>query len=125
MQIRAQQVWEALVILVALRTWKKLWPTQQVTLTFKSDNTSVLFMAPKLNITSSILIACELALELSEAACMPRHVIHVPGVMNVWADALSRLSDHRSLYHVPAELKGVPRAFPPQRSADFYTTLAA
>ena len=120
-----QQVWEALVILVALRTWKEMWISQQVTLTLKSDNISALVMAAKLKITSSRLIACEVALELSEAAFMPRHVVHVPGVMNIWADVLSRLGDNRSQYRVPAELKGVPRAYPAKRAAEFYTTLAA
>ena len=113
------------MILVALRTWREFWATQQVTLTLKSDNISALVMASKLKITSSRLISCEVALELSEAAFMPRHVIHVPGVMNVWADALSRLDDHRGNYRVPAALRGVPRAIPAQRTAAYYSTLAA
>ena len=120
-----QQVWEALCILVALRVWKKMWNTQQCTLTIKSDNISALVMASKLKITSSRLIAQEVALELSEAAFMPKHIIHVPGVMNVWADSLSRLSDPRRHYRVPAPLVSVPCAFPGQRAAAFYTTLDA
>ena len=120
-----QQVWEALCILVALRVWKSKWATQQCTLTVKSDNISALVMASRLKITSSKLISQEIALELSEAAFMPRHVIHVPGVMNVWADALSRLSDPRSHYRVPAQLVSVARAFPARRSPGFYSTLAA
>ena len=102
-----------------------MWATQQITLTIKSDNISALVMASKLIITSSKLVAREVALELSEAAFMPKHVVHVPGVMNVWADALSRLSDPRSQYRVPAGLKGAPRVFPDRRSAAFNTTLAA
>ena len=81
-------------------------------------------MAPKLNITISQLIAREVALELSEASFMPRRVVHVPVVMNVWADALSRLDDPRSHYEVPAQLMIVPRASPSRRNAAFYTTLA-
>ena len=119
-----QQVWEALCILVALRAWRKFWITQQSTLTLKRDNISALIMASKLKITSSQLIAREVALELSEASFMPRHVVHVPGVMNVWADALSRLDDPRSHYEVPARLLRVPRASPSRRNAAFYTTLA-
>ena len=122
---RGQQIWEALCILVALRVWRKKWNTQQCTLTIKSDNISALVMASKLKITSSRLIAQEVALELSEAAFMPKHIIHVPGVMNVWADSLSRLSDPRRHYRVPAPLVSVPRASPGQRAAAFYTTLDA
>ena len=61
-----QQIWEALCILVALRVWKNKWNAQQCTLTLKSDNISALVMASKLKITSSKLIAREVALELSE-----------------------------------------------------------
>ena len=120
-----QQVWEALCILVAVRSWKSMWSTQRCTLTIKSDNISALVMASKLKITSSKLIAQELALDLSEAAFMPKHVTHVPGVMNVWADALSRLSDPRGHYRVPPQLLSVARSVPSRRSAAFYTTLAA
>ena len=82
-------------------------------------------MASTLKITSSQLIAREVALELSEAAFMPRHVVHVPGVMNVWADALSRLSSPRGHYAVPARLLSVPCAEPAKRTVAFYSTLAA
>ena len=82
-------------------------------------------MASKLKIPSSKVIAQELALDLSEAACMPNHVTHVPGVMNVWADALYRLSDPRGHYRVPSQLLSVARSVPSRRAAAFYTTLAA
>ena len=110
---------------MALRVWKNQWGTQQRTLLLKSDHISALVMASKLTITSSKLIAREVALELSEAAFVPKHITHALGVMNVWADSLSRLSDCRRRYRVPAQLLSVPRAFPAQRTAAFYTTLAA
>ena len=44
-------------------------------------------MVTKLNITSSQLVSRELALLLSEASYMPRHVEHIPGVTNTWAYA--------------------------------------
>ena len=119
-----QQVWEALCILVAMRTWSSYWLACQCSLTIKSDNVSALVMASKLKITSSELIARELALLLSEASYMPRHVVHVPGVMNAWADALSRLSEPGGNYRIPAALRSVPRSSPIRRSPDFYSTLA-
>ena len=118
-QDTGQQVWEALCILVALRLWSSHWLGCQCTLTIKSDNSSALVMTSKLKITSSELIAQELALLLSEASYMPRHVVHVPGVLNAWADALSRLSDPSRKYTIPAELRDVPRAFPTRRSERF------
>ena len=118
-------MWEALCILVALRLWSSHWLGCQCALTINSDNISALVMTSKLKITSSELIAQELALLLSEASYMPRHVVHVPGVLNAWADALSRLSDPSRKYMIPAELRDVPRAFPTRRSERFYSTLAA
>ena len=93
-------------------------------MTIKRDNISALIMASKLSITSSELIARELALLLSEASYMPRHVVHVPGVMNAWADALSRLSEPGGKYCIPAALRDVPRSSPIRRTPDFYSTLA-
>ena len=119
-----QQVWEALCILVAMRTWATHWLGCQCTLTIKSDNISALVMASKLKVTSSELISQELALILSEASYMPRHVVHVPGAMNAWADALSRLDDPTHHYVVPAALREVPRATPSPRTSSFYSTLA-
>ena len=119
-----QQVWEALCILVAMRTWSTHWLGFQCSLTIKSDNISALIMASKLKITSSELISRELALLLSEASYMPRHVVHVPGVMNAWADALSRLGDPAGGYHIPAALRESPRSTPMRRNPVFYSTLA-
>ena len=121
---QGQQIWEALCVLVALRAWMKQWSAVRVLLTLKSDNMSALVMAGKLKITSSTLIAREVALLLSEAAFMPRHVEHLPGVMNTWADALSRLEEPGGNYAIPQQLTSAPRARCEVRSAAFYTTLA-
>ena len=78
-QDTGHQVWEALCILVAMRLWSSRWLGIQCTLTIKSDDISALVMTSKLKITSSELIAQELALLLSEASYMPRHVVLVIG----------------------------------------------
>ena len=93
-----QQVWKASCILVALRAWSRHWISQQTSLAIKSDNISALVMASRLKVTTSQLIARELAMTLSEAHFMPRHVVHVPRVVNVWADALSRLDEPHVRY---------------------------
>ena len=111
--------------MVALRAWSTHWISQQTSLTIKSDNVSALVMAARLKVTSSQLIARELAMTLSEASFMPRHVVHVPGVMNVWADALSRLDAPGGSYRIPAPLVSVPRAAPAPRTVACHTTLAA
>ena len=120
-----QQIWEALCILVALRAWAGQWMGLQITMCVKSDNMAALAMTSKLTFTSSRLIAMELALLLSEAAFQPRHVEHVPGVMNTWADALPRLSDPTKKYSIPDALLRAPRIFPVRRGESYYTSLAA
>ena len=81
-------------------------------------------MVTRLKITSSQLVSRELALLLPEASYMPRHVEHVPGVMNTWADALSRLDDPSGKFSIPAALRKVSRAHCEDRSAPFYSALA-
>ena len=117
-------MWEALAILVALRTWWKHWRGRRVALTIKSDIVSALVMAGKLKLTSSTLTARELSLFLSEAAFMPRHIEHVPGALNTWPESLSRLWDPNEHHAVPSSLQAVPRARTARRGASFYSTLA-
>ena len=69
-------------------------------------------MTSMLKITSSQLIAREVPSKLSEASSMPRRVVHVPGVMNVLSDALSRMIVTRSQDLVLTQLLSVPRAVP-------------
>ena len=110
-------------ILVAMRTWTTHWLTCQCTLAIKSINISALLMASKLKVTSSALASQEVALILS-GSHVPRHVVHVPGAMNTWADALSRLEEPSRRYVVPPALRDVPRAHLCARSSRYDSTLA-
>ena len=49
----------------------------------------------------------------------------MPGVANVMADALSRLTDPTKDYQIPEELLKVKRVEVPLRTRDWYKTLAA
>ena len=88
---QSQQVFKALVILVALRLWIDVVRDKPLLVTLTSGNTSALAMSAKLKITVSTVISRELALLLSETSFQPPVVEHLPGVMNSHADALSRL----------------------------------
>ena len=120
----SQQKLEALVVLVAMHLWLDVLKTKRIILTLKSDNTSALAMASSLKITASTLISRELAMLLSEAAFMPRFFHHLPGVMNGFADSLSRLDEPGSRHSIPEALRNERRLHPRRRDETFYTTLA-
>ena len=119
----SQQIFESLVILVAMKLWLHVLKAKRVALTLTGDNNRALAMTAKLKITASPIIARELAMTLCESAFQPRVISHLPGVMNGHADALSRLSEHGGRHSIPAELAGCKRAHPPKRDESFYTTL--
>jgi len=120
----SQQVFEALVILVAFRLWIDVLREKRLLVTLTSDNTSALAMSAKLKITASTLISRELALLLSETSFQPRVIEHLPGVMNSHADALSRLWQPGANFRIPEGLAKCKRLHPPTRDASYYSTLA-
>ena len=120
----SQQIFESLVILVAMKLWVDILKQKRIVLTLTSDNTSALAMTAKLKITASQTIARELALLLSETAFQPRVIQHLPGVMNGFADSLSRLFQPGGNFTIPAQLAQCKRLYPPRRCVNFYTTLA-
>ena len=122
---KGQQIWESLCILVALRLWRVLWMQRKVTLSLKSDNMAALVLAAKLKASGSrSLIARELALLYSESSFEPRWTVHLPGVLNIIPDALSRLTDPSGKYQIPAALACVKPIAVPSRPESYYTTLA-
>ena len=87
--------------MVALREWSTLWKDRRVTLSVRSDNVSTLSLVCKMQPHSEQLgiIARELALEVCESAVSPDDAVHIPGIANVAADALSRV--HQPGYDTP------------------------
>ena len=84
--------WEALALLVALRLWLTGCP-RNIAVRVKSDNVGALRML--LNLTSQsdtmAIIAREVALDVAAGNYQLHELVHIPGVTNVAADALSRL----------------------------------
>ena len=81
-------------------------------------------MASRLKVGPSCkLIGQELALIYWRSHFEPQ-VEHIPGVSNVYADALSRLCDPSKEYDVPDELRHVWRAHPPPRTDAYYSAKA-
>ena len=89
----AQQSWEALAMLCALRLWAPKWRSRRVRLRVKGDNVSALVMIVRMKAkgASNALIARELALDIAEALYGPQVCSHIPGMSNLMADYLSRM----------------------------------
>jgi hypothetical protein len=121
----AQQVVEALVVLVALRAWKERWLHQRVTLRVKSDNISALVMCLKLKTTGhgTGIIARELALDIACSEYRPQIAEHIPGVDNVISDALSRRYQPEADVQLPHCLCKVQELVLPIRGEEFFRTL--
>ena len=120
---RGQQTWEALVLLVAIKMWLPYWAEVRTSIHIKGDNLAALALAAKMKSNISSLISKELALVMARASFQPRFLEHVPGAMNVMADALSRIWEPGASYTVPEGLHADLRAEVPPRTRDFYSTL--
>ena len=118
-----QQLWEALSMLVALRTWRHIWATGRCNLTVEGDSMTALYMLVDIKSRSDInvLIAREIALELGSATYRPDQVRHIPGITNKLPDYLSRcMAPPHSELPFPAALAGARRAHPAVRDASWY-----
>ena len=118
-------VWEALAILVGLRLWRCRLATSG-SFEIRSDSLGALGATLKCASSSPGLNAVVAEIMLDEAEFSTRIAVlkHIPGVSNVWPDALSRL-EAPSPKHLPHELACVERTFCCPRDSDFWITMKA
>ena len=85
-------LWEAVALLVGLRLWLPR-ANKRVVVRVKSDNIGALRTLLKLTSPKDAMgiIAREVALDIASGNYQVHERIHIPGVTNVAADALSRL----------------------------------
>jgi len=123
----AQQIVEALAVLVALRHWSGKWKLRRVLLRVRSDSMSALtsVMFCRAAGVGTAIVARELALDIAESIYRPDIGEHIPGVVNLAADALSRLFIPNGKYVIPTYLAGALCVFPPKRRRSFYRTVCA
>ena len=125
-QSAAQQIVEALAVLVALKMWQALWSRPRVRLQIKSDSVGALTMLAKLRSTyrssGLSLIARELALLFGTSSYRPKLCSHIPGLSNDWADALSRLTQPGQKKHIPEAFQKITRTVAPNRDTTYYAT---
>ena len=108
-----QTVLEALAILVALRAWARHWTTAKARVHVRSDSQAALGALSKMaSPTPAVnLIAREVSVDVTRSDYGLEAISfgHVAGVLNEWADALSRLTAPE-----PKTVPAVLEAFPPE-----------
>ena len=89
---RSQGIVEALAVVMAVKTWESTLATLPVTLSVRSDSLVALAVADKLASSAPALnfLGAELALILERLKVMDVSTMHIPGVLNLMADWLSR-----------------------------------
>ena len=89
-----------------------------------SDSLSTLMALSKSKAHSAGLsmIAREVALLRAELDLELSRFVHIPGVANKWADALSRMMAPEPCAF-PRELEGLPGSVPPARDDNFWVSL--
>ena len=122
----AQQVVEALAVLVALRAWSARWSGQRAIIHVQSDSISALIISQTLKTSGkgAGIVAREIALDIAHAVYTPHIAEHIPGDENVIADALSRKFAPGFEYVLPQCLVGVPELILDHRGTDYFRTIA-
>lgn len=119
-----QAVIETLALLFTVRAWLPVWKGQRVRIALQADSTAALgaWNREKSNCQPINSIVRELALDLAENRYTFDITQHLPGALNIWADALSRLGQPNSSKSIPQELLVVPRTHPEKRSHTWWET---
>jgi hypothetical protein len=122
----AQQVVEALAILVALRGWSDRWKGQRVLVRVQSDSISALILSLDLKTRGkgAGIIAREIALDIAHAEYAPHIAEHVAGVDNVISDMLSRRCAPGHDYVLPQCLHHTPELELETRGTNYFATIA-
>ena len=114
-----QSEYELLAVLVALKAFANLLAQAGICrVVLRCDNTAVLHTAFSYKSHSPLMaqLTAELCLELEDQQLQHLVPQHVPGLLNVLADRLSRLHE----YSIPAELQHVHRVEVPRRTSAYY-----
>ena len=119
-------MWESLGVLAALRLWASRWPNRRVRRTVIGD--SIAMLTTVLHMTAGSqnlgLIAREGVLDTAESAFEPDIGVHIPGIANDLAAALSRkTAPTQTVWRLPSPLRHAKVVFAPLRDDLFYRTL--
>ena len=112
--------------LVALRLWAGRWRSTRACISVHAGSAVILSLLLRMRTSSPplCLITREVALDVAEACYRPDFCVHTSGAANVATDMLSRRFQPGKQWQLPALLRTVPEAFPPERTDKFYRTLS-
>ena len=124
---KAQQAFESLSLLIALRLWLPLFPDHRTCIRVRGDNMAALSLLCKMQPKSPSLqiIAREIALDIAQCSFAPDFAEHVAGVSNTIADALSRRAEVGSDFVVPAALSSCEFHDAGSRTQEWWVTRRA
>ena len=124
---RCQLVVEALVILIAPRTWKDTWKHFRVVLAVRADNVSALTLLSYMKARRGPMatVAREVALDVADGVYSPTLSEHIPGVTNEAADGLSRRHQPNKIFVRHALLRDAKEIQTADRSRSWWRSLAA
>ena len=112
-------LWELLTVVVSVRIWAPFLKGNLAEVHVQADSMPALGAAVKLTSSAPMLneLAMELSLALESVGAEVAFGEHIRGVLNVEADALSRLEEGAEL---PVRLRYVPRSKAPARHESWY-----
>ena len=124
---KAQQAFEALALLIALREWFPDLARSRCSIKVRGDNLAALSLLCKMQPKSASLqiVAREIALIMARCTYMPDFVEHIPGVSNTVADTLSRKSELGKKFRLPPILATAVETHPQQRNQGWWITRRA
>ena len=109
-------------MLIGVREWLPIWKTQRMIIVARSDAQAALGAWKKERSSNPQInhVVREVSLDLAEGRYRVDVLEHIPGKLNFWADALSRIYMPESPADVPKSLANVPRARPAIRGVGWW-----
>ena len=119
-----QAILETTAILIAVRLWSGWLASGKLGVVVRSDSESAIGALVSLSspVVSVNAVVREIALDLAEGLYRLDLLEHIPGALNVTADALSRVAEPGQIFRLPPCLKTALRREPERRGPAFWLT---
>ena len=114
-------------MLVSLRQWKHVWLQSRTVITVKADNIAALTLVASMKARRGPMsvVAREMALDVACGLYSPSVAVHLPGVVNESADALSRRHQPGKTFVLPFLLEQAKERLPDNRTSDWWRSITA
>jgi hypothetical protein len=117
-----QALLENMALLVAVRLWAPIWAGQRLAVGLRSDSMAALqaWRKERSRVPAINAITREMSLDLADGLYKVDALEHIPGVLNSWADALSRQHMPGNTAPIPAGLLAAKKFVPPTRDGGWW-----